>query len=371
MPKEEKKGRVRGNGDGLIRKRADGRYEFRIMDGYKSDGKPCMRVFYGKTGPEAKRKYKQWLEEKQETRIEKITTVAEWAPVWLESYKHGSVAEGTYRNYKLYAEQHVAPYFGKAKINNIMPADIERFMSTKAGFSYSARHQIWLVLHEMFEAAIENHLCKQNPCKKRRTPTEEKDRKIQTWPRDDIEKLLLYLPKVRWGYIVELLLYSGLREGELIGLRWSDIDHGAGVLHVAQSIGKTEHGVAPKATKSGHDRNVGLTDELKKVLAATPHNGKYVLADTLTGYLTPHQLQYRYRTVIEEVNAAIIADKGKPIKYLSPHKCRHTFATYLARGGASAKDVQKILGHSSLSTTQIYFDVDTEDIKSASEKLSY
>ncbi len=56
---------------------------------------------------------------------------------------------------------------------------------------------------------------------------------------------------------------------------------------------------------------------------------------------------------------------------LSSHKCRHTFVTCLTRGGALAKDVQKILGHASLATAQIYFDVDAEDIKNASQKLAY
>ena len=101
-----------------------------------------------------------------------------------------------------------------------------------------------------------------------------------------------------------------------------------------------------------------------------PRDGLFVFPG-LKGqpYLTPPQFAYRYGAVLRDLNATLIPSEQVPI--LSPHKARHTYATHLLNGGANIRAVQEQLGHSKISTTQIYTEVDLDARKNNVSKLSY
>lgn len=336
-------------------------YEYRI------EGKS----FYAKTKRECRDKYQEWKENSHESRIERIVYFRDWATEWLESYKHHKVADGTYNNYKLYVEKHIIPYFGGSKIKDIRPAQIEKFMATEKDLSESARHHIWITLNAIFETARKNRLVDENPCGEYVKPREEKDKaaKIHFFEHSQLERLITAASNIDDGYYILIPLYTGMRLGELCGLRWEDISED--VICISRSVGEDENSKPIlKATKAGKRRFIGIPDKLAEVLSKTPHKGAYVLSNS-DDYFSINQLPNRYKTAFKHANKYLIANGLEPVEYLSMHKCRHTYATYLANGGAAAKDIQEILGHADISTTQIYFHVDTESIKKATNKLAY
>ena len=336
-------------------------YEYRI------DGKS----FYSKTKSGCRTKYQEWKENSHESRIERIVYFRDWATEWLESYKHHKVADGTYNNYKLYVEKHIIPYFGVSKIKDIRPAQIEKFMATEKDLSESARHHIWITLNAIFETARKNRLVDENPCGEYLKPREEKDKaaKIHFFEHSQLERLITAANNIDDGYYILIPLYTGMRLGELCGLRWEDISED--VICISRSVGEDENSKPIlKATKAGKRRFIGIPDKLAEVLSKTPHKGAYVLSNS-DDYFSINQLPNRYKTAFKHANKYLIANGLEPVEYLSMHKCRHTYATYLANGGAAAKDIQEILGHADISTTQIYFHVDTESIKKATNKLAY
>ena len=336
-------------------------YEYRI------DGKS----FYSKTKSGCRTKYQEWKENSHESRIERIVYFRYWATEWLESYKHHKVADGTYNNYKLYVEKHIIPYFGVSKIKDIRPAQIEKFMATEKDLSESARHHIWITLNAIFETARKNRLVDENPCGEYVKPREEKDKaaKIHFFEHSQLERLITAANNIDDGYYILIPLYTGMRLGELCGLRWEDISED--VICISRSVGEDENSKPIlKATKAGKRRFIGIPDKLAEVLSKTPHKGAYVLSNS-DDYFSINQLPNRYKTAFKHANKYLIANGLEPVEYLSMHKCRHTYATYLANGGAAAKDIQEILGHADISTTQIYFHVDTESIKKATNKLAY
>lgn len=336
-------------------------YEYRI------DGKS----FYSKTKSGCRTKYQEWKENSHESRIERIVYFRDWATEWLESYKHHKVADGTYNNYKLYVEKHIIPYFGVSKIKDIRPAQIEKFMATEKDLSESARHHIWITLNAIFETARKNRLVDENPCGEYVKPREEKDKaaKIHFFEHSQLERLITAANNIDDGYYILIPLYTGMRLGELCGLRWEDISED--VICISRSVGEDENSKPIlKATKAGKRRFIGIPDKLAEVLSKTPHKGAYVLSNS-DDYFSINQLPNRYKTAFKHANKYLIANGLEPVEYLSMHKCRHTYATYLANGGAAAKDIQEILGHADISTTQIYFHVDTESIKKATNKLAY
>lgn len=102
-------------------------------------------------------------------------------------------------------------------------------------------------------------------------------------------------------------------------------------------------------------------DELAVHLAQARKTSIYVVPAVRGGYMTPGGFRRQYETFFADL----------PVRMLSPHKLRHTYATYLIRGGAELRAVQSILGHQSVGVTEIYTHVNVEDQRRAAGKLAY
>lgn len=126
-----------------------------------------------------------------------------------------------------------------------------------------------------------------------------------------------------------------------------------------------------KTAKSGKERYIGINAKLAALLDRLPVRGLYVLARSEFEHFNVYQIETRYRQAFEAINAKLQKQERAPVPFLSPHKRRHTYATYLLKGGANLREVQQLLGHSSVGVTEIYTHVDTEDIKSSVSKLPY
>ena len=340
------------NGQGCIRKRANGVWEYVIT---LDSGK--RKSFYAKKRSDALNKYEEWKKSGSIT-IEKVTTVGEWAEKWLEVYKKGTVSFGTYENYKGYVKNHIVPGLGNLKFEDVRPAHIQQFFRERQNLSASAIKHIYIALKGVFDTAVENKLCSYSPITRPKFPRGE-TRKIEVFTADEISAIVKHAGTVEYGYFVLLLLYTGLRRGELLALQWNDI--GDDMITVRRSQARAEGGgYTNKAPKSGKARYVGITEPLRAILKNIPRTSLFVINES-GKQLTPHQFESRYYSVLKELNV--------PMR--SPHKCRHTYATYLVKGGADLRTVQAILGHSSLAVTEIYTHVDTSDILRNVNKLSY
>lgn len=353
------------NGTGSFRKRPDGTIEYRVTAGMGMDGKPIRPSFYGKTEADCLAQFKEWTMNNGKKPIEKVRTVGEWADTWLEVYKKDNISYGTYKNYSLYISKHVKPMIGHLKFSQVRPAHIAQLFASAKNhrglpLSESARHDLYMVLKGTFETAIENRLCRESPVGKPKRVDLDKQISIKVFPLEQIDKLLT--SDAEHAEYVKLLLYTGLRMGELLALKWSDIDLRQGIITVSKSIARAEGGgYIEKSTKSGKTRYVGITPSLAALLKSLPVSGFYVIANKDGTHVTPHQFEARYKKVLTTTG----------VDYLSPHKCRHTYATYLIKGGAELRAVQEILGHSKPEVTELYTHVDTEHIKNNVSKLGY
>lgn len=357
------------NGDGTLRERKDGRWEYRVVVGYDEIQKPIRKSFYGKNQTEAKKKYREWLQKPEKVRIEKAATVGEWAAVWLDVYKKDKVEYGTYRNYKMYVDKHIIPSIGKLKLEDVKPAHIEKLMKKASSLSRSAQQHIKIALNGIFETAMDNHLCSTNPARKvtlKKMPKKEPE----VFTASEISKILSTAPAVKDGYIVELLLYTGMRIGEAAALQWVDIDRENGIIYIRRSVARKDGGgYEVKSTKSGMERQIGITDKLSRLLGTIPRNSLYVLGTDAGTIPNTFELSKRYMAAISAINAILGPEES--VRELTAHKCRHTYATYLLKGGANLRQVQQLLGHSSVVVTEIYTHIDTDDVKNSVTKLPY
>jgi len=383
------------NGEGCLLQRADGRWEFRVFVGKDAAGKLVRKSFYSTDadGSGAKRKYLEWL--KAGAKVKGRTeTLGKWADQWLLLYKKNSVSYCNYRNYEIYIKKHIVPALGDMDLTDIRPLDLRIFLASKANLSASAKNYLRICLNGIFRSAMENRLCTENPMiyiKKDRGGANRNHKKPMVFNKEEVKAIIDFAPSHKWGLYIESLLYTGLRMEELLGLRWCDvhIDNGEAFLNICQVVERLdsrskEYELPPDKnnvikhrqaygirtyTKSGKDRIVFLTPNGVDVFRRIPKEGIYVFSGP-DGFVKPCTFQTRYEAFIRDLN------KGRPaddqVRFLSPHKCRHTYATNLLAGGADLRSVQEQLGHSCVTTTEIYTDVDVDGIRQKNVvKLAY
>lgn len=352
-------------GDGTLRQRPDGRWEYRVVVGLDADGKVIRKSFYStdKSGRGAKNKYKEWLEGKEKP-IESKQTVKMWAERWLETYKKGRVAPQSYRNYRMYVDKHIVPALGHFLLSDVKPVQIQGLYASKGDLSDSALNHIRIALNGIFNSAVDNGLCSINPAAKIR-PQHHSDHDPQVFTREEVSTLLAACKNHPDGVYVEALLYTGLRIGELCALMWSDVDLDRGILTISKSASitgdKGRKYQVKNTTKTGHTRQVVLTPEGTNLFQRIPRKGLYVFTGDRTDFCSPDTYRRRYDRVFE----------GLEIRHLSPHKCRHTYATFLLDAGASIRSVQDQLGHSRITTTEIYTHVDLDARRQNVDKLVF
>lgn len=359
-------------GDGSLRHRPDGTWEYRVTIGITEEGKPLRKSFYSKdkSGREAKRKYRDYLQQKEEE-ISTNKTVTMWSEIWLETYKRDKVAPQSFRNYKNYVNAHIVPVIGPMRVSDVRPVDIERVMAAASSLSDSARNHIKISLNGIFETAVDNGLCSRNPVAKVKLQKHGEKAPV-CFDREEVATLLPYCAEHPDGPYVSALLYTGLRISELCALMWDDVDLNAGTLMIRRSAsicGESGRKYEVKdTTKTKKSRLVILTQAGIDLFRSLPKKNLYVFTGDRTQFCTPDIYRRHYDKVFTDFAAE---HPDIHIRHLSPHKCRHTYATFLLDGGANIRAVQDQLGHARISTTEIYTHVDIEARKKNVLKLGY
>ena len=369
-------------GDGTLRQRKDGTWEYRAIITLP-DGTQSRKSFYSKdkTGTGAKKKYRDWISSKEDP-LSAVYTVGQWASLWLQTYKKDKVAPKSYKNYELYINKHIIPTLGEYALTEVKPVHIETFFSLESDLSYSARHHLYIILNSLFETATDNNYCRNNPCK-RIVVHDDESKTPLVFSKQEIEAILAYAPQHPYGYYVTAFLYTGLRIGELTALQWGNVDLDNGILTIDQALAATsesgkKYAIKP-TTKTKKARQVVLSPEGINVFKSIPRTGLFVISNKNGAFVNPDVYRKHYDKFFADLNVELKKEHQKSsaddepfqVRPLSPHKCRHTHATYLLESGANIRAVQEQLGHAHISTTEIYTHVDINSLKENVSKLSF
>ena len=168
----------RPSGDGMVRKKDDGRWEGRIVVGHKANGEPIFRYVYGRTQKELLSKLHQSIEAYQDVELTEDSrmTLGEWLDRWLDEYKEGTIRPSTLYSYRQYAKLYIKPILGDKVISRITPTDVQR-MYTKLKregrihehpeyghqLSDAMLSRIHAMLHHAMKDAVGAHLIARNP----------------------------------------------------------------------------------------------------------------------------------------------------------------------------------------------------------------
>lgn len=350
---------------------ATGMYEYKATIGRDFQGKAIRKSFYSsKSLEEAKKKAQTYIINQEiadrtgETLIQNTYTFAEWAKKWLEVYKKPTVSENTYlHTYKGPAEKHIIPYFGKSDLKNIRNIDVQKFFSIKQNtLSQSMLEKLKIILNAIFECAIENDLCYKNPVKhaEYRSNVQKSEKRVYTDEQLKIVKPYFYtdMPEVF------LLLETGLRRGEMLGLMWQDIDIAKKTLSVNRSISdKSGGGVLINPPKWDSYRTIPISNELIQLLCSLPHNSLYVFPNINGQIAYPSHWSRKLQRHMERLNKTYPS-----IPILTAHELRHTRGTEMRRNGVDIYTIQKIMGHKDINVTaNIYVHDDVETTRKAAK----
>lgn len=351
------------NGAGNYTLRKDGRYMWRN----KIDGE--LRTLYGKTPSELQEKVKK-VSDLPITKSK--LKISEWFDTWLSVYVKPLKKQATYDQYKILYEQHIKPAIGNRKLSGIKPNDIQSViakMNEKKRASKTMKH-VKSIMNIAFTKAFDEKLIPVNPVKKIEIPTRQaKPRKTLTI--EELSKLYEAMKNSRWIWSVRFMLVTGLRRGELLALKWTDIDFDNRKLVVKASNSKTGLG----ETKSAKVHYVPLSDVALQYL----DQQKEMLKTEYNPSLHNEKLKKDPLVFPNESGTMIRADsyytmlsrfaKKAEIK-VSPHCLRHTFV-FFNREAMTLKELQNALGHDESTTTlDIYGDIITDSMVKTASKIN-
>ena len=229
--------------EGSIRRRADGRYEVRVQTGINyNTGAPIRKSVYADTEEEAQRLLYGLLADPGQAikHVGDDCTLNEWLECWLRTYVADHVKQSTFTSYRTYVQKHFAPVLGHSKLCDLTPRKLQEFYNFKQkseGLSPKTVINMNRCLHKALNQAVREGLLKSTPAsalnlKRGRKP------QITVLTRDLQARLREDSRKHRYGVFIRLTLATGLRIGEVCGLRWEDIDLSGGVLYVRRSLGR-------------------------------------------------------------------------------------------------------------------------------------
>ena len=363
--------RKRKNGQGTVRLRKDGRWEGRQIVVYDENGKAKTKSVLAKTKAECLEKLKQLQNScgtAKPLKIKPDMRFGDWIGYWYETHCRPTIRPTTQKSYEEWIYVHVIPGLGHIHLNKLTQADCQKFLNemkangrkihrdTKGpGMSERSVRSCYHVIRMSLERAIKDGLIKKNPilgCKL--SPPEQKEMKVLS--REEIQRFLLQAKAEGMYELFLLELTTGLRRGELLALRWDDLNIRTGELHINKQVypvgGKL---ITSEPKTKAANRTIILPPAMVEVLL---EYRKGVFSDLMFPSrikpdqpIDPGYVRKRLQVILERSGC-------KRIRF---HDLRHTFATISLEHGMDIKTLSAIIGHiSSRTTLNIYTHITSE-----------
>ena len=350
--------RKRGNGEGSITRRKDGLYMARYTVETAIGAK--RKTLYGKTRGEVSEKLIKAMADRDDGLVFDADNlkVGEYLERWLVDSVLDTVRPTTYERYEQIVRIHVRPALGSVKLKNLTPVHVRGLYREKleAGLSARTVQYIHVTLHKALKQAVQDGLIPRNATEAVKAPQVRRE-EMRPLSAEQVKVLLEVARGDRLEALYVLAIHTGLRQGELLGLKWEDVDLESGTLRVRRTLVTAKGGPVLTAPKTkGSRRSVKLTQGA---------------VEALRSHLK-HQLQEidRAGSLWRENGLMFASESGEPLdrRYLTScrykallkraelpmirfHDLRHTCATLLLSKNVNPKIVSEMLGHASIAIT--------------------
>ena len=347
----------RGNGEGTISRRKNGGWMAQYVV-YTAQGRK-RKTLYGKTRAEAAKKLAKALSQRADGIVfdDQGLTVGEYLGRWLMDVRD-TVRKSTHRRYQYAIGSHIKPALGRIKLKDLTPAHARWFYRERldSGLAPATVHKLHVVLHKALKAAVADGLIPRNAAAGLKLPRITRE-EIDPLSQEEALRLLEAAAGDRLEALYVLALNTGMRQGELLALKWDDVDLERGVLRVRRTLTHADKAYVlgePKTSKSR--RTIRLTtsavtalrahlsrqlEEIERMGSLYEPGGLIFATETGT-IINPSNLRIRYfKPLLKKAGVP-------PIRF---HDLRHTCATLLLSKDVNPKIVSEMLGHSSISVT--------------------
>lgn len=349
------------NGEGSIRKRSDGRWEGRYTAGRDPEtGKVIYKNVLGKTQAEVREKLKKAIEANAHLNPKAGQySVGQWLDIWLENYARLKVRPSSHKTYKGFIENHIKPAIEDVPLEKLTAMELQKLYKNllehsrvdrieakhkPKGLSVKTVRNLNQMLSSAFNCAVEQKLICSNPTKGCALPRLEK-KEMKILPLDSLGTFFEEAKNTGVFELYYIDLATGLRRGELLGLKWSDVNLDTGILHVRRQILR-QNGVvveAPLKTKNsyrsiplGADAVEILKEQRKKVGAS-----EYIFSSPTGGPMSPDSVLHMLQRVLKRAG----------LERIRFHDLRHTFSVLALQNGVDVKTLSSMLGHYSAGFT--------------------
>ena len=354
-----------------------------------NSGKPKRKCFYGKTQREASNK----LKEAQARSKSGIYTepskqlFADWMDTWINDYMKPSLRVKTWESYEMISRLHIKPALGHIKLFQLHTHHLQKLYNDKlkrgrldgkpGGLSHRTVRYIHTIIHGSLEQARREGHILINPAAAAKLP-KPKQKEIKYWETEDLTIFLANAKGTLYYPLYLLEVSTGLRIGELLALRWKDIDLNSCTLTVSQGVVRTRQGliIQPPKTKLAN-RTLNLPDTVIQELTDHREKQKIEADERIAAgkYYEDNNLVFSTRAgkLLDPKNIVrnfhgILSKAG--LEKVNFHALRHTYVTLNIQEGIDLKTIQENIGHHSVAfTMDIYGAVTKKMKKSASDKF--
>lgn len=348
----------RGRGEGSITQLPDGRYQARVDLGYVN-GKRQRKVVYGKTRKEAADKLNAALAKKNDGTlvVNESLTVGAFLTRWLEDSVKPTVRPRTYESYRQYSEHHLIPTLGRIRLAKLTAQQVQAMMNEKlqAGLAPRTVQYLRAILRRALGQALKWGLVARNVATLV-DPPKVTHQEVQPLSPDEVRTFLAGIRGERLEPLYITAIATGMRQGELLGLRWQDVDLDLGMLRVHQTLqriaGELVYG-EPKSARSR--RTISLPAfvvaalrgyrirQMEERLAKGPdwHDTGLVFTSEIGTALDDRNVTHRFQRTLKRLE----------LRRQRFHDLRHCCATLLLSRGVHPRIVMETLGHSQISLT--------------------
>ena len=356
----------RANGEGSLRRKENGHWEVQIMVGYRPDGSRDIRSFSAPTQKEAKAKMHAFLKKREAGLLKgEDTRFDEWADIWYENHQD-NIKPTTQESYK-YTLRILKDHFGKRKLTEIKAMDIEQFLKKlrKDGKSDSSLAQCRGMLYQILNKAAANDLIIKNPVqyadKMRKGPPKRKE----SFNADEVRLLMEKLPEDKVGWSIRLMLATGMRTQELLGLEPRHIAKDGSTITIEQAVVRVKGSIAIGTPKSYDSyRTIPVPDNVQYCARLLRENGDKFIWESPKKPGSPCNPSYFSKLFKEAIGTV------EGVRVLTPHSCRHTFISQMQALGVSMETIQSIAGHADMDMTRHYLHVEESVRKDAARRMS-
>jgi integrase len=355
----------RGNNEGSIYRRKNGLWAAQYTV-WTAEGRK-RRSVSGKTRAEVSRKLTEAMADRDGGLLYDAgkLTISEYLDRWLADSVKGTVKETTYANYAYITHKHISPALGHVKLKTLIPAHVRGFYGEKTRTNLSAAtvKKMHVVLRKALSQAVSDGLIPRNAADGAKPPrTSAPGEEIRPLDSEECASFLEASRGERLETLYVVAVHCGLREGELLALRWEDVylEPGKPAISVRRTLTRGENGhgwVVGASTKSGQGRRVRLT---RQAASALKDHRKRQLEERLRlaglwqdqGLVFPNETGSLFNpSNLRNRSFKRIKTRASVREDLRFHDLRHTCATLLLSKGVNVKVVSELLGHASITIT--------------------